>query len=181
MRVEYQLTPDDLFAFQWNAAYVSPNSRRERRRSYLYIFLPLLLMALWMMQGGGPAGVSIGLSMLATVFPIVAALNWVIHRWLLRRAIRALVAQERPEKGRLGRHEIELGGEGLVERTAVGEARTSWSGVHRVEQDNGYIYLYTAPGAAHIIPKRAFAGTDSDAFFQFAADRKNQASATLSP
>ena len=91
MRVEYQLTPDDLFTF----------------------------------------------------FPIVAALNWVIHRWLLRRAIRALVAQEMPEKGRLGRHEIELGGEGLVERTAVGEVRTSWSGVHRLEQDNRYIYLYT--------------------------------------
>jgi hypothetical protein len=181
MRVEYQLTPDDLFAFQWRAAYVAANSRRIRRWSYFYIFLPLLLTALWTVQRGGPAAVWLGLSMLATVFPIVAALNWVIHRWLLRRAIRALLAQERPEKGRLGRHEIELDGQGIVERTAVGETRTSWSGVHRVEQDNRYIYLYTAPGAAHIIPKRAFAGTDSDAFFQFAADRMNQASATLSP
>jgi hypothetical protein len=32
MEVEYELTLDDLYAFQWRAVYASPRSRRSTRK-----------------------------------------------------------------------------------------------------------------------------------------------------
>jgi hypothetical protein len=46
MEVEYQLTTEDLRAYQWRAAYASPNSRRVRRRAYVYLLLAFLLIAM---------------------------------------------------------------------------------------------------------------------------------------
>src|SRR5215212_12127997 len=98
MDVEYQLTPDDLYAFQWRAAYVSPKSRRARRISYLYLFIPFLIMALLPMIGPEPRApvVWVSVAMLAMVFPIVAVAYAIIYRRLLQRAILKLVAAERP-------------------------------------------------------------------------------------
>jgi hypothetical protein len=67
-----------------------------------------------------------------------------------------LLKEEKPGKGQLGKHRIVLSANGLAESTAVGESRTSWAGVDRVEQDPHYIFIYTSPAAAHVVPKRAF-------------------------
>jgi hypothetical protein len=49
--------------------------------------------------------------------------------------------------------------------------------VDRVEQNRDYIYIYTTPAAAHVIPKRAFAGLQqAEAFYQLS--RTSAASAT---
>jgi hypothetical protein len=68
---------------------------------------------------------------------------------------------------------------GLVESTAVGESRCSWAGVDRVEHDQQYIYIYTAPHAAHIIPKRAFNNLhEAESFYQLAKVSKKSAALT---
>jgi hypothetical protein len=114
-----------------------------------------------------------------TVLPTLGGLYWFAHRWALRRAIDALVAREQPGKGQLGRHTLVLADNGVVETTAVGETRTSWAGVDRIEQDDKYIYVYTSAAAAHIIPKRVFIAADADAFYQLAVHRQ-AAARTLS-
>jgi hypothetical protein len=173
MEVEYQLTPDDLYAFQWRAAYLSPKSRRSRRLSYLSLFLPLLVIAVLPMIGSGRSilAATLGLLLIVTVFPIIAVAYALIYRRLMRRAVLALIAEEKAEKGRLGRHKIVLSDDGLIETTAVGESRTAWTGIDRIEQDADYIFIYTAPVQAHVIPKRAFAGSKSDEFYEFARRR----------
>jgi hypothetical protein len=68
---------------------------------------------------------------------------------------------------------------GLVESTAVGESRCSWAGVDRVEHDQQYIYIYTAPHAAHIIPKCAFNNLhEAESFYQLARVSKQSAAGT---
>src|SRR5206468_2773224 len=89
-------------------------------------------------------------------FPAFALPYWFLEKRLIRRAIMDLLKQERPDKGQLGTHRIVLSRDGVFERTAVGEARTSWAGIDRVEENEGYIFIYTSPAAAHIIPKRVF-------------------------
>jgi len=65
---------------------------------------------------------------------------------------------------------------GLVERTVVNESRHSWTGVDRVEHDQKYIYVYTAPHAALIIPKRAFNNLqEAESFYQLAKISKQAA------
>jgi len=176
MEVDYQLTREDLYAFQWRAAYLSADSRRFRRRSYVYLLVPLLVIGLLPSIGGSSPGIVVSLVFVLTVVPILAALYWMIHRRLLRRAILGLIEKERADGGQLGSHRIVLGDDAIIASTAVSETRTSWAGVDRVEQDTAYIYIYTSPLAALVIPKRAFTSSKADEFYALALGQKNRAS-----
>ena len=173
VEAEYEITRDDLFAFQWRAAFTSPSARRRRWKVYATWFLALLLFAIVPAIGAdGFAPSRINFIFLLTGFPLVAFLQWLLERRLMRGAILGLVGQERPEGGQLGRHRVELSDGGLLERTAVGESRISWAGVDRVEEDPHYIYIYTSVAAAHVVPKRAFAApSGAEAFLLYARDR----------
>ena len=95
----------------------------------------------------------------------------------MRRALLALVRREKAGKGLLGTHTLELTESGLVETTWVGESRSSWVGVDRVEQDESYIYIYMSAIVAHVVPKRAFGAGQADAFSQLASKLKDGAAA----
>jgi hypothetical protein len=180
MEVEYELTPDDLYAFQWRAATESPLARRTPRKVYLGWFLALLLIAVMPAIGADGFVISrVNFTFLLIAFPIVALLQWFLERRLIRRAIQHLLMQERPGRGQLGRHRLVLTEDGLVESTAVGESRTSWAGVDRVEQNPDYIFIYTAPAAAHVIPKRAFRDVrEAERFYQQSVSKASKEAAT---
>jgi hypothetical protein len=172
MEVEYELTPDDLYAFQWRAAF-----RRRGRRVYLYWLLVLLLFSA--LPAIGPDGFVISranFTFLLIAFPVVALAQWYLERRLMRRAILQLLKEEKPGKGQVGRHRVVLNEGGVVESTAVGESRTSWAGVDRIEQNPEYIFIYTSPVAAHVIPKRAFRDKqEAEAFYDLSRTRKEAA------
>jgi hypothetical protein len=175
--VEYDITRDDLYAFQWRAAFRSATARRARRAVYLGWLLAIVLYAF--LPAIGPHGITpsqVSLTFIVTALVIVFLLQWSLDRWLVRRAIRQLLKDERPDRGQLGRHRLTLGEEGLSESTAVGESRTTWAGVDRVEQNRDYIYIYTSPAAAHVVPKRAFGSVEqADAFYRLSEERRKAA------
>ena len=116
------------------------------------------------------------LTFIVTSLLIVSVLQWSLDRWLVRRAIRQLLKDERPDRGQLGRHRLILDQDGLTESTAVGESRTRWAGVDRVEQNREYIYIYTSPAAAHVVPKRAFSTPEqAEAFYRLSQARRQSA------
>ena len=168
MEVEYELTLDDLYAFQWRAAFTSPRSRRTRGKVYLYWFLALFLFS--MVPAIGPDGFVIAranFTFLVVAFPIVALAQWYLERRLMRRALLQLLKKEKPGRGQLGKHRVALTEGGVIESTAVSESHTTWAGVDRVEQDSQYIFIYTSPVAAHVIPKRAFRDMkEAESFYQ---------------
>jgi hypothetical protein len=156
MELEYELTPADLYAFQWRSVFASPRGRRARRKVYLYWLLTLLLFSALPAIGADGFVVSrVNYTFLVIAFPIVAVVQWFLERRLVRRAILQLLKEEKPGKGLLGKHTMVVSEEGLVERTAVGESRTSWAGVDRIEQNPEYIFIYTSAAGAHVVPKRA--------------------------
>jgi hypothetical protein len=177
MEVSYEITPDDLFAFQWRAVFESPLGRRTRRTVYLGWTLAVLLFAAVPAIGRDGFVVSrISVTFIAIALPIVFLGQWFLERRLMRGAILRLLEKEKPGKGQLGRHRIVVSEDGLVESTAVGESRTSWAGVDRIEQNSDYIFVYTSPAAAHIIPKRAFEDErDAERFYTFGLARKESA------
>jgi len=116
------------------------------------------------------------LTFIAIAFAICVLSQRILERWLMRRVIRKQVADERPQRGQLGRHTLSLSEDGLIERTAVGESRTAWTGVDRVEQDRAYIFIYTSAAAAHVIPKRAFrSAEEAERFYQLSRASKEAA------
>ena len=100
MGVEYEITSEDLFAFQWRA-YRSPLLRRARRKVYIYWFLALLLMSL--LPAIGTDGFIIAranFTFLAVAYPMVALIQWLLGRWATWDA-RFGILPKRPNLARL--------------------------------------------------------------------------------
>jgi hypothetical protein len=167
MEVEYELTPDDLYHFQWRAGTRSPAVKRAKLGAYLSVIF--LFSLLTVLSGLGSEGFDFSRASwmwIVWIFPVAIAM-WLFEKRQMRRTILAFVKEEKPGRGQLGAHKISLNEAGLVESTAVGESRTSWDGVNRIEHDEKFIYIYTAPHAAHIIPKRAFRSPqEAESFYQ---------------
>ncbi len=174
MDVEYEITLKDLYAFQWRAAFESPRGRRVRRLAYLGWLLAIALFAIVPAIGADGFTLSrVSVTFMLMPLLVFLILYWWLERWLMRRAIRHLLKDERPDRGVLGRHRMVLDEDGVRESTAVGESRTTWAGIDRVEQSPEYIYIYTSPAGAHVIPRRAFGDPPkAEAFYQFAQARK---------
>jgi hypothetical protein len=177
VEVEYEITPDDLYAFQWRAAYSSSRSTRTRRKVYIYCFLTLLLCCSLPAIGSDGFVVSrVNFTFFSFAFPLIAFVYWFLYRRLTRRAILELLQYERPNKGQLGKHKLILNEEGVFESTMVGESRTLWAGVDRIEKNQDYLFIYTSPAGAHIIPKHAFSNTqEAESFYQLARVSKGAA------
>src|SRR5438093_414961 len=79
---------------------------------------------------------------------VVVIAQWLSETSLMRRTIRRLLAEEKPDRGQLGKHRVVVSETGLVESTA----------------------------AAHMIPKRAFSSVqEAEALYQLARAGKETA------
>lgn len=85
------------------------------------------------------------------------------------RQIRRLY-KEGANKGVIGRHELEIDDDGLVERTEVNETRQSWRGVERIAETDEHAFIYISSMAAHVIPKHSMTVGDPDAFIDRAKE-----------
>ena len=177
MEIEYELTADDLYAFHWRSVFTSPRGRRDMRKAYGYWFLVMLLLTILPAIGSdGFVITRVNLLFLVVTYPVIVLVQWLLYRRLARRGILKLLKEVAPNKGQLGRHKLALNAGDLVESTAVGESRTLWPGVVRVEQNRDYIFIYTQPHAAHIVPKRAFNNAEAaESFYQLARISKEGA------
>jgi hypothetical protein len=175
VEVEYVLTPDDLYAFQLRALQKSPIAKRSRRNMYIGIFVALVIISIVPAIGSDGFVISrVSISFLAIPLVLVVSFTWLIEKRMTRRAILQLISEEKPDKGQLGRHTVKLDDIGVTESTAVGEQRTSWAGIDRVEQNPEYIYIYTSASAALVIPRRAFRKpSDAEEFHNLAIARRN--------
>ena len=159
--IEYELTLEDLFAFQWYATKHSRTAKRLNRYTYIANAVAILIIGILTM----PWMSYIALAGFIVSLGTFLGLGWMMTGYLTRRAIRDYVSQEIPDKGQLGRHRISLDENGLTESTAVGESRVSWPGIDRVERSADAVLIYTTPTAAHMIPKRVFKNSDDEDSF----------------
>jgi hypothetical protein len=111
------------------------------------------------------------------LFPLIFSLIYVLLFPRLRRRqingyVRRLVSEGR-NRGTLGPHRMAISREGLVDATDVGEAKTLWAGIERVEESADYIFLYKSALSAYVVPKRAFRDAHQGGQF-FAAARAYQ-------
>jgi YcxB-like protein len=183
LEVEYELTRDDIYAFRWRANYLAPTARRERLNLYVYLFLIFLLFFFMLpaITGDGFTFSLVHFALLSITFVLMVFFASVFLKRQLRRAILQQVDEEKPGRGQLGRHKISLTETQIVESTDVGESRTSWAGVDRVEQNGDYIFIYTTPHAAYVIPRRAFDSPgQADSFYRLASIKKEAAALTAS-
>jgi len=162
MRVAYDLTLPDVVKFQISQIHADTATRRKLR----------------IMVWGGAAlviavlsivGLSVGSWSYGVLAIIVAATYTLIMPKLLRFSIqRAAVKFYASEQGRalLGPRELEITKGGLVVRARSKETLVPWSQIGRVWRAPDYLYIYTGPRAAHIVPERHLTKGDFAAFYQ---------------
>ncbi len=146
MRIKYNVTIDDLVAF--NLFYQEHSAIGRRNRLISGLILPIgifvLLSFLGVVQGNWTT-------------PIVAAIAagllaiWVRCGWRkgIEKIVRKMLA-EGSNKSILGPHELELTMYGLTDRNEYGEEKFSWGGVERLGFTPDYTFIFT--GATSAIP-----------------------------
>jgi len=169
MEIEYDLTKEDLYIYQWRALQ-RPEVRRAMRKGYLVvagvILLPFIISPWSFLH-------LINWIIMALTLTIVLSIQWAFNNPLAKRSLRRLVEEEQPNRGGRGRHKIVLNERGLIESTNVNESFISWTGVDRVEQDDDYIFIRTPPHHVYAIPKRAFVSREmAEAFYTVAKINK---------
>jgi len=175
MNISYDVTLDDVVEFNRYHWQHSVAIRRVHRRSML-LMAPLtgaLVLASALVGGLIPP----------LFLPVVLAFAcgvvgyWITDvlwrrfwlGWMVRK-----IAAEGGNKTTLGRHELLIASDGVTERTAFGESRQTWPAIERVVESERYIFIYTQPLAAHIIPKAAFADPEAAARFLAEARRLHE-------
>jgi hypothetical protein len=196
MQVQFDLTPDDYYAFLRFQVPRDPQMRALHRR------LPLLVLQIGAVGAialgvisylkAGPRysplvrGVTGALSGLSFVLVIGILYLFLFLRVKARGGFAEMhvAAQRRAiERGQFqmafGHHLIEIGPEGYMESNADGQALQVWDRVVNVFETPAHIFLFKSVNVAYIVPKRAF--PDPAAIAQFLAEVAGHRAAAGAP
>jgi YcxB-like protein len=170
MTAEYDLTKDDLTAFNLYHHRHSPTARRQYLRAW---FTPAILWLLvctgiWYladMKRDTP------LQTFLDLLPLFsgAAIHLALFPWLYRRRLRKIIGSmvsEGENRGLFDRRRVTMSAQEVIDASEFSRNSTAWRSVERVVISREYLYIYTNALAAIILPERAFA--DRSEFDTFA-------------
>ena len=163
MTAEFEITKDDLSAFNLYHHRHSPTARRQYLRSW---FLPafiwlLLCTGVWYLadrERGTPLRTFLDLLPLFSGAPI----HLLYFPWAYRRKLRKIVdgmVSEGQNRGLLTRRRVTISLESVTESSEHSQTSTAWRAVERVVIADENAYIYTSALAAIIVPRRAFASS----------------------
>ncbi len=162
MTVEYEITKEDVSAFNLYHHRHSPTARRQYLRAWFFpavIFL-LACIGIWYLadrERGTPVRTFLDLLPLFSVVPFYL----LYYPWAYRRKVRKVVdgmVSEGRNRGLFGRHRLTISPENVTDSSEHRQSSTMWSGVERVVTTDTHAYIYTSAMAAIIVPGRVFGG-----------------------
>ncbi|WEK34407.1 MAG: YcxB family protein [Candidatus Pseudobacter hemicellulosilyticus] len=154
--LQYNLTREDYFKYNYYTNWTSPDKRKFRNRYYMKVLLYLFVMAgliLYTSQDKSPL-----ITMIAVI--LVATTMLLLIPFLVRRSVRKRVDQLLAlpaNKHILDRREVQFSDTGIVSRDSNAESKFGWNAVVKVAQLPDAWYLYSSSHQAIILPKRALA------------------------
>lgn len=160
MRLRYILELDDLVAFHQFYIDTSPVVRKRRLTSVIsfgVIFIALGLLR-WQLEN----------SIVPLVYFVVFAIVFTTWYWHASRKVKPkrvakLYAKER-NRGMFCQHELEILPDGLLERTPVGEQKTQFQGIDRIESTATHSFVFIGTFLAHVVPHAKVTEGDVDSF-----------------
>ncbi|MCH8822707.1 MAG: YcxB family protein [Planctomycetes bacterium] len=174
LEIEFEVTEEDLFAFNKLHHTRSPMQWVKRICMQLYYMLPIFLL-LWLMniyRSLVPTG-RIKAALIAFVF-LVFLYDWLHWRNAPKRAMQKML---RKGHGRLalGQHHLSINPEKICLKTLDGLEELKWHAIWKIIKTNEYAFIYNTPFSAFIIPKGAFDYPDAfESFVKQACDYHKQ-------
>jgi Zn-dependent protease with chaperone function len=149
MTVEYDVTHDDLTQFIRHVLRTHP----QFRRTYLWGFLAgPLIGVLFLLAIGHTGFVSSAVKLLGATLLFTGLYVHFSRKQVSQNVRRAYSA----EGGPIGRKALTVSAEGIEESGEHATSRHKWSGIQAIQETPQAVYLYYSPGAAYIVPRRAF-------------------------
>jgi len=163
MSIEYEITLDDLVALTLYHSETAPGMRRNRVLLLGMGGVLLLFAVATTFSTDWKAALSSPMGFLLTILPIVlpiGLLYYTLSPGMRSRQAKFMVARTYKDgKGHnvFGKHTLTVSPEGLVETIGATEYRTAWASVERIGVTPEYVFIYTSPIQASVVPRRAFA------------------------
>ncbi len=170
MKVSFNYTADDRWNFEKYVIRTVP----KFRSNFILKILSVLVRAFM----GSFFGLHLGLYLAHDIFfyyfsflemlviAILISLPLVCYYIYKHKSRYKKMSKDSEHKGMLT---IEIDENGIQESTTITKEFVSWEGVHRIEQDTEYIYLFIDTIRAYVIPKRVFPSKkESEEFYSIA-------------
>jgi len=85
---------------------------------------------------------------------------------LIEIVLQILLACSAKNRGLVGKHELVICDDSLVEKTEFNESAHRWSGFHMLRSSRNYFFLYVTDNIVHYVPKRCFSSTQEAKQFE---------------
>jgi hypothetical protein len=159
LTLDVEITMPDIEAFNLHVGF-SPRLRARWRRQFVAIYgsLGAVLIA-WNLLAFGVSGfdwVSHGLApllILGAIALVLTPVTYALHRWNLRRAVRAMVGAN-PREDYLGRKRIEATPDGIALAGTNSHSRYRWDAVTGLQETDGLVLVMLGETLAILVPKR---------------------------
>ncbi len=172
MRIAFDITREDLLSYHRRAlrddARWARGWRKFARQRAVWIVAALGASALWVVLirdtygigGASPTNPVFWLGMLALYLWWVAApsMKWDKERYI-EQHVRSFVAAPEARYSE-GQHELDLRPEGLTFQAPHHQLELSWTGVFRIMDEPGHIFIQRRDGSGLVIPKRCLRDAD---------------------
>ena len=157
MKVNYELTRDDLAKFIEYHQRSSPAARQQKIGCLIFAFSAMLILPggilLTTNKPVAETAMDIWPLLLGPILFAIVAIPYI--RWRTRQMSNRLLS-EGQNKGFYGQCELEAGPDSLTEVGPSGSTIRNWSSVERVAVTPSHLFVYTSGIEAYVVPRRAF-------------------------
>jgi hypothetical protein len=153
MEVTYNNTLDDLMRYGEHLYRTSDRAKRTKRA---WCLLTPLLFAGWAAYYYWEVREFDWIFFFIAAQALTSALF--LPRFIDRLSLKATYRQfiARPEKSDSGPLRLIVGPDGVTEVAPLRETRRRWTELYKVEETDGYLYLFDTPKSAFIVPRHSF-------------------------
>jgi hypothetical protein len=168
MEIEYNLTPEDVIAFQQYTAEHRPGRQRPSMGS---LWLLLALLALFTVLAVTPGGLQ-GAQLIYFFTDLAILLLTLAFIMLQPRITKMVIARSVRQVLRHGNNarvlesqRVAISPEGLTSTSSLSSGLVNWAALEKIVVTDDHAFFFTTTHSAQIVPKRAF--PDGRTFHEF--------------
>jgi hypothetical protein len=157
--LEVDVTTSDIEAFNMHVGCGPTMRARWRRQHIMLAATTAAIVVVWNWLDAGIAGFSwyahvlVPVAAIVILFAAVSPLNLAMHRWSLRRGLRAQLRRS-PGETYLGPQRIEVTAEGIAVTGSVSRGVYGWAAVSGLQETPALILVMLGETMAVVVPKR---------------------------
>ncbi len=173
--IHYEMTQQDLEAFQWYYFHHSPTLRRQQRntRMIVTVFAPCLALLVLPVLFRNDMNYAVSIPILIVYAILIFILYPQVVKWQYKRNVRKLLI-EGPAKSFPRKCTLRLHPNSIETQSQIGRNTIHWSAIEQIATTNEHLFMFMNTASAVIVPKRAFETDEEYVAFLETAERYRQ-------